>query len=59
MALKTSTGLRNGVLSGGSLKSRLDGGRINIYAGTPPAPGTLTGTGWIGNSVNPACAMPC
>lgn len=37
MALKTSTGLRNGVLSGGSLKSRLDGGRINIYAGTPPA----------------------
>lgn len=37
MALKTSTGLRNGVLSGGSLKSLLDGGRINIYAGTPPA----------------------
>ena len=37
MALKTSTGLRNRVLSGGSLKSLLDGGRINIYAGTPPA----------------------
>ena len=37
MALKTSTGLRNGVLSGGSLKSLLDGGRINIYAGAPPA----------------------
>lgn len=37
MALKTSTGLRNGVLSDGSLKSRLDGGRINIYAGMPPA----------------------
>lgn len=37
MALKTSTGLRNGVLSGGSLKSLLNGGRINIYAGTPPA----------------------
>ena len=37
MALKTSTGLRNGVLSGGSLKSRLDGGRINIATCSPPA----------------------
>ena len=37
MALKTSTGLRNGALATGSVKSLLDGGRINIYAGTPPA----------------------
>lgn len=37
MAIKASTGLRTGMLGSGSLKSLLDGGRINIYAGTPPA----------------------
>lgn len=34
---KTSTGLRNGALSGGSVKSLLDGGNIKIYAGAVPA----------------------
>lgn len=37
MAIKTSTGLRNAMLATGSAKAALDGGRINIYAGTPPA----------------------
>ena len=37
MAIKASTGLRNTMLGSGSLKSALDGGRINIYAGSPPA----------------------
>lgn len=32
-----STGLKNGVLSGDSLKSLLDGGEIRFYAGTVPA----------------------
>jgi hypothetical protein len=34
MALKASTGLRNNMLTVGSLKSALDGGFIKIYAGT-------------------------
>lgn len=37
MTIKTSTGLRNGALSGGSVKTQLDGGLIKIYAGSPPA----------------------
>lgn len=37
MTIKTSTGLRNAMLATGSAKAALDGGRINIYAGTPPA----------------------
>ncbi|MDX9716279.1 MAG: hypothetical protein RBT67_02795 [Thauera sp.] len=37
MGIKSSTGLRNGVLSVGSVKSQLDGGEIRIYSGTPPA----------------------
>ena len=37
MALKASTGLRNTVLGGGSLKGALDGGLIKIYAGAAPA----------------------
>lgn len=37
MTLKVSTGLRNGLLDSGSVKSQLDGGRINIYAGDVPA----------------------
>lgn len=36
MAFKLSTGLRNGLLVGDSLKDQLDGGYIHIYAGTPP-----------------------
>ncbi len=35
--MKLSTGTRNGLLSGGSLKSLLDGGEIRVYAGTVPA----------------------
>lgn len=37
MTIKASTGLRNALLATGSLRGALDGGRINIYAGTPPA----------------------
>ena len=37
MAIKASTGLRNHMLGSGSLKSALDGGRINIYAGAAPS----------------------
>lgn len=35
--MKLSTGLRNALLSGGSLKATLDGGEIRIYSGTVPA----------------------
>lgn len=35
--MKLSTGLRNGLLSGDSLKALLDGGELRIYAGTTPA----------------------
>lgn len=37
MTIKASTGLRNGTLATGSLRSLLNGGRINIYAGAEPA----------------------
>lgn len=37
MAYKTSTGLRNGMLAGSSLKEQLDGGFVKLYAGTVPA----------------------
>ena len=37
MTVNVSTGLRNGVLATGSLRSLLNGGTIKIYAGTPPA----------------------
>lgn len=37
MTLKVSTGLRNGVLVTGSLKSLLAAGFLKIYAGTEPA----------------------
>jgi hypothetical protein len=37
MALKVSTGLRNGMLVTGSFKSLLDGGFVKIYAGTVPS----------------------
>lgn len=36
MTIKTSTGLRNAMLASGSAKAALDGGKINIYAGTAP-----------------------
>lgn len=37
MAIKISTGLRNGLLDSASLKGLLDGGVINIYQGDEPA----------------------
>lgn len=37
MTIKASTGLRDGTLVTGSLRSLLNGGRINIYAGAEPA----------------------
>jgi hypothetical protein len=37
MAIKLSTGLRNGLLDSNSLKGALDGGLLYIYDGTPPA----------------------
>lgn len=37
MAYKVSTGLRNGMLAGSSLKEQLDAGFIKIYAGAVPA----------------------
>lgn len=37
MTIKTSTGLRNAMLGTGSLKARLDGKVLKIYAGTAPA----------------------
>lgn len=39
MTFKVSTGLRNHMLGTGSLKSALDGGKINIYGGLVPASG--------------------
>jgi hypothetical protein len=36
MTLHVSTGLRNAILTTGSLKSQLDGGFIKIYAGSIP-----------------------
>ena len=37
MSAKASTGLRNGMLDSGSLKSQLDAGFIKLYNGTVPA----------------------
>lgn len=37
MTTKISTGLRGRILDSGSLKSRLDGGFLDIYSGTVPA----------------------
>lgn len=37
MTLRISTGLRNHLLSGGSLKDALNNGRIEIYSGSQPA----------------------
>ncbi len=42
MTLKASTGLRNKMLDTGSLKSRLDGGFIKIYAGAVPTDADAT-----------------
>lgn len=36
MSIQASTGLRNHMLANGSLSSAINGGRINIYSGTPP-----------------------
>ena len=35
--MRLSTGLRNHLVTGGSLKEGLDGGVIRLYSGTPPS----------------------
>lgn len=47
MALRISTGLRNFLLSGGSLKQAMTGGRIEIYSGTQPASADAAATGTL------------
>jgi hypothetical protein len=47
MAYKTSTGLRNYILSDGSLSSALSGGFINIYSGSAPATADAAVTGTL------------
>jgi hypothetical protein len=37
MTIKTSTGLRNGILGSACVKDQLDGGFVDIYAGAVPA----------------------
>jgi hypothetical protein len=37
MAIKLSTGLRNGMMDSNDFKTALDGGLLYIYDGTPPA----------------------
>lgn len=47
MALRISTGLRNFLLSGGSLKQAMTGGRIEIYSGTQPSSADAAATGTL------------
>jgi hypothetical protein len=47
MPLRISTGLRNHLLSGGSLKQSLQGGRIEIYTGTQPTSPDDAATGTL------------
>ena len=42
-----STGLADHLAGGGSLKSALDGGRIRVFNGTPPANPDLAATGTV------------
>lgn len=45
--MKLSTGLRNSMLSTGSLKAALAGGEIRIYSGAPPADADAAVTGTL------------
>jgi hypothetical protein len=47
MTLRLSTSLRNHVLSGGSLKDTLQGGKILIYTGSQPATADAAPTGTL------------
>lgn len=47
MAIKTSTGLRNTMLTTGSLKEALDGGKIRIFTGPVPASADEAETGTL------------
>lgn len=47
MTLRLSTSLRNHVLSGGSLKDTLNGGKILIYTGAQPATADAAPTGTL------------
>ena len=47
MALRLSTGLRNFILAGGSLKDAMQGGEIQIYNGTQPGSADSAPTGTL------------
>jgi len=47
MALKSSTGLKNAVLSTSSFKAALDGGKIRIFSGSAPADADAAETGTL------------
>lgn len=47
MAIKTSTGLRKHMLVDGAFISALNGGRILIFGGTPPATADAAATGTV------------
>jgi hypothetical protein len=47
MALRISTGLRNFLLAGGSLKQAFEGGRMEIYSGSQPATGDTAASGTL------------
>lgn len=47
MTLRISTGMRNHLLAGGSLKNALSGGRMEIYSGTQPASADAAKTGTL------------
>lgn len=47
MAIKTSTGLRAGMLNTSGVKELLDGGVIRVLSGTPPATADAAQTGTV------------
>lgn len=47
MALKLSTGLRNGMLAGSAFKTLLADGFVKFYTGTPPATADAAVTGTL------------
>lgn len=47
MAIKSSTGLRNALLSGGNLATVMAGGLIKIYSGAAPATADAATTGTL------------
>ena len=47
MTLRLSSGLRNALLNGGSLKQALSGGKLKIYSGSQPATADAAPTGTL------------